>query len=400
MLYSVAIIGGGFSGLCSAVRLGEELGAQIVILEANKRIGKKILSTGNGQGNITNVNVSEQFYHGDVDFAKKGLKRFSNNELLNFFDKLGLITAVKEGKVYPASFTAGAILDVLRFKLEELKVEIKCEASVVSISKKNNFCIECSNGEKIYAKKVICAFGGSSGAGFMTDGSSYKLLTSLGHSLTRITPSLVQLKTEREKLKGLKGIKQEAIVSLYDGVRHVKDFEGDVLFTDYGVSGNSIFSISAYLSEVKKPILKIEYLPTVSAETLIDKITKKCDGKSEWEKVLVSVLPTRLIYAIMRECNLSHTDIAKKNDVYNVVCAIKGFSLKVEGPAGFESSQVTSGGISTAEINAHDMQSKIISDLYVVGEALNVDGNCGGYNLQWAYTSAMIASEGILNEKG
>jgi predicted Rossmann fold flavoprotein len=259
--------------------------------------------------------------------------------------------------------------------------------------------LECSNGEKIFAKKVICAFGGSSGAGFMTDGSSYKLLTSLGHSLTKVTPSLVQIKTEREKLKGLKGIKVDALVSLYDDKRFVKSFEGDILFTDYGVSGNSIFAISAYLSEVKKPILKIEFLPTISVETLIDKITKKCDGKTEWEKVLVSVLPTRLIYAITRECNLSHVEIAKSAAVYNVVYAIKGFTLKVEGPAGFESSQVTSGGISTDDISSKDMQSKKISGLYVVGEALNVDGDCGGYNLQWAFTSAMIAAEGILNEK-
>ena len=398
-MYSVAIIGGGFSGLCAAVELGKALGQRVVILEGNKRIGKKILSTGNGQGNITNLNVSEEFYHGDVEFAKKCLCRYSNTQLLEFFDELGLITAVNEGKVYPASFTAGAILDVLRFKLEELQVEIKTESCVVKISKQGNFCLDCANGEKIFAKRVICAFGGSSGAGFMTDGSSYKLLTSIGHSLTKLSPSLVQLKTEREKLKGLKGIKQEAIVSLFDDKRFVQSFEGDVLFTDYGVSGNTIFSLSAYLSEVKNPILRVEFLPTVSAETLIGKITKKCDGKSEWEKVLVSALPTRLIYAIMRECDISHVDIAKKSAVYKVVHAIKAFTLKVEGPAGFESSQVTSGGINTADICVSDMQSKKVSGLYVIGEALNVDGNCGGYNLQWAFTSAMIAAEGILNEK-
>ena len=399
MVYSVAIIGGGFSGLCSAVELGKVLGSKVIILEGNKRIGKKILSTGNGQGNITNLNVSEEYYHGDVDFAKKCLRRYSNTQLLAFFDDLGLVTSVKDDKVYPASFTAGAILDVLRFKLEELQVEIKTEAYVVKITKQGNFCLECSNGEKIFAQKVICAFGGSSGAGFMTDGSSYKLLTAMGHTITKVTPSLVQLKTEREKLKGLKGIKQESIVTLYDDKQKIKSFDGDVLFTDYGVSGNAIFSISAYLSEVKRPNLKIEFLPDVSTQTLIEKITKKCDGKSEWEKVLVSVLPTRLIYAVMRECNLSHTDVAKKSDVYSVVCAIKGFNLKVEGTAGFESSQVTSGGINTCDVNVNDMQSKKISGLYLVGELLNVDGNCGGYNLQWAFTSAMIATEGILNEK-
>ncbi len=398
-MYSVAIIGGGFSGLCAAVQLGKKLGSNVIILEGNKRIGKKILSTGNGQGNITNVKVNESFYHGDVNFAKNALHKYSNQNLLNFFDELGLITDVKDNKVYPASFTAGAILDVLRFKLEDLGVVIKTEAYVKKITKEKAFCIECLDGSKTFAQKVICAFGGNSGAGFMTDGKSYSLLTSLGHKLTKLNPSLVQIKTEKEKLKGLKGIKQEAKVSLYDDKRYVKSFEGDILFTDYGVSGNSIFSLSAYLSEVKNPILKIEFLPTISAETLIDKLTKKCDGNSDWERVLISVLPTRLIYALTRNCNLLHTDIAKKNSIYNLVYSIKGFTLKVEGTAGFESSQVTNGGIDTAEICVDTMQSKILGGLYVVGEALNVDGDCGGYNLQWAFTSAMIASEAILNEE-
>ena len=399
-MYSVAIIGGGFSGLCAGVELGKKLGSKVIILEGNKRIGKKILATGNGQGNITNVIVSENFYHGDVVFAKSALHKYSKNELLNFFDDLGLITDVKENKIYPASFTAGAILDVLRFKLEDLGVTVKTEAYVKKITKQDAFCIECSDGNKIFAKKVICAFGGSSGAGFMTDGKSYKLLTDLGHSLTKLSPSLVQIKTEKEKLKGLKGIKQEVKVELFDGKSRVKDFEGDLLFTDYGVSGNSIFALSAYLGEAKNPILKIEFLPNISAEFLIDKLTKKCDGKKDWEKVLISVLPTRLIYAITRNCNILHTDIAKKSSVYNIVYSIKGFTLKVEGTVGFESSQVTSGGINTQEICVESMQSKKVKGLYVIGEALNVDGDCGGYNLQWAFTSAMIASEAILDEKG
>ena len=398
-MYSVAIIGGGFSGLCAGVALGKKLGSKVIILEGNKRIGKKILATGNGQGNITNVEVNESFYHGDVVFAKNALHKYSKNELLNFFDDLGLITDVKENKIYPASFTAGAILDVLRFKLEGLGVVVKTESYVKKITKENAFCIECGDGSKIFANKVICAFGGSSGAGFMTDGKSYKLLTDLGHSVTKLSPSLVQLKTEKEKLKGLKGIKQEVRVELYDGKHQVKAFEGDLLFTDYGVSGNSIFALSAYLSEVKTPILKIEFLPTISAEFLIDKLIKKCDAKRDWEKVLISVLPTRLIYAITRNCNILHTDIAKKGLVYDIVYSIKGFTLKVEGTAGFESSQVTSGGINTKEICVEDMQSKKVKGLYVIGEALNVDGDCGGYNLQWAFTSAMIASEAILNEK-
>lgn len=398
MKYSVAIIGGGFSGLCASVRLGKSLNEKVLVLEGNKRVGKKIIATGNGQGNLTNVNVDAKFYHGDQAFAFNALSRYSNRALIEFFENLGLITDEYMGKVYPASFTASSITDVLRFELERLKVTVKTETYVTKITKDRDFKIECENGEIYFADKVICAFGGKSGAGFLTDGKSYKLLTNLGHSLTSLFPSLVQLKCEKEKIKGLKGIKQEAKVGLYDDKQHIVTFDGDILFTDYGVSGNAIFSLSAYLKCLKNPRIKIEFLPTISREVLTEKLTKKCTMKVEWEKLLISVLPTRLALAVLKSCDLNHLEIASSNKIKKLVDEIKRFELNIVGTAGFENSQVTAGGISTKEITAN-MQSKLVKGLYVIGEALDVDGDCGGYNLQWAFTSAMVATEDILNAK-
>lgn len=400
MTYSVAIIGGGFSGLCAGVKLGKQLKENLLILEGNKRVGKKILATGNGQGNITNTIISEKYYHGDVEFAKIALERYSNSELLSFFEELGLITDVYMGKVYPASFFAGAILDVLRFEIERLGVTLFTESYVIKIIKdKQCFKILCSNGNVYYAKKVICAVGGKSGAGFLTDGKSYKLLTDLGHTLTELQPSLVQLKTEREKIKGLKGVKCDAIVSLYGEKGKIVSFNGDILFTDYGISGNSIFSLSAYLKGVKNPRLKIEFLPNIDRVKLEEKLISKCKNNIEWEKLLISVLPSRLILAVLKECNLPFNELANVKKIKKVVEVIKSFTLTIEGTAGFENSQVTAGGISTKEIDGNSMQSKKIKGLYVVGETLDVDGDCGGYNLQWAFTTAMIASEDVLNAK-
>ena len=250
--YSVAIIGGGFSGLCLASMLGSKLKNNLLVLEGNKRVGKKILATGNGQGNITNKVISADFYHGDKDFASKAISRYTNTHLLDYFDKLGLLTDSIGQKIYPASFTAGAILDVLRFEIDKQGVDVKTEHYVISVKKKDCFTIECNNGEVFYADKVVFAFGGKSGAGFLTDGKSYSLAQNFGHTITTLSPSLVQLKTEKEKIRGLKGVKLDAIVSLYNDERFVVCFTGDILFTDFGVSGNSIFSLSAYLKGLKK----------------------------------------------------------------------------------------------------------------------------------------------------
>ncbi len=397
MLYKVAIIGGGFSGLCAAVKIGKVFGQEVLILEGNKRIGKKILSTGNGQGNLTNLNMSHEFYHGDVEFAKRGLSKYTNVHLLEFFEDLGLITDVRENKVYPASFVAGSILDVLRFELERLNVSVLTEKYVVKITKEKNFKIECKNGEVFFAKKVILAFGGKSGAGFMTDGTSYPLALSFGHTLTTLSPSLVQLKVEKEKIKGLKGIKQEVRAMLLDGEKEKATFIGDLLFTDYGVSGNTVFSLSAYHKNCKNPRLILEFLPNLRKDDLIKKLKAKCKNGVTMEKLLISVLPSRLILTLLKDCNYQPTQIARESQVEDLVEGLKNFILKIEGTAGFDNSQVTAGGISTKEITDF-MQSKIVAGLYIIGEALNVDGDCGGYNLQWAFTSASLAAEDILSE--
>ena len=399
MVYEVAIIGGGFSGLCAGVVIGAVFKEKTLILEGNKRIGKKILATGNGQGNLTNLNITPENYHGDRNFAKQCLKRYTNTQMLDFFANLGLVTDSDNGKVYPASYTAGSILDVLRFELERQNVTILTEKYVTSLKKDKVYSILCSNGEIYHAKKVILAFGGKSGAGFLTDGRSYALATQFGHKITSLTPSLVQMKCEKEKIKGLKGIKQEVKVALYSNEKQITAFNGDLLFTDYGISGNSIFSLSAYLKGCANPTVKIEFLPNLQADILQEKLINKCKNQITWERLLISVLPTRLILTILKECKLAPESLASKDKIPTLVNTIKSFTLKIEGTAGFDNSQVTAGGIDTSQINVSTMQSKLSDGLYIIGEALNVDGDCGGYNLQWAFTSAMICSEAIIDAK-
>ncbi len=409
-IYSVAVIGGGFSGLCAANLLVKNgiSSDSIIVLEGSKRVGKKILATGNGRGNITNAVVSADFYHGGTQFAAAALEKYSNAQLLEFFGELGLITCEENGRIYPASLCAGAICDVLRFALENKKIEVVTEFYVQKLIKnlKNGvFTAVDLNGREVCAKTAIIATGGKSGAGFLTDGRSYNLALGFGHRLTDLAPSLVQIKTEREFLRGLKGIKQEARVSLFGSFekggssRFIKSFCGDVLFCDYGVSGNAIFSLSAYLKGVFSPTLKIQFLPYVGESELFKKLMLIVNGAAKTggislERLFVSVLPPRLSQALIKRAGFKPTDIACKNSVSAVNGLIAALILKIEGTLGFDSAQVTAGGIDLKDIGL-DMQSKLEKGLYIIGEALDVDGDCGGYNLQWAFTSAAVCAENV-----
>ena len=422
-IYSVAVIGGGFSGLCFCnllLKSGKISANDIILLEGNKRVGKKILATGNGRGNLTNVCVSPEFYHGDAAFASAALSRYSNKELIDFFYSLGLITCEENGKIYPASFYAGAIADVLRLSLSDKKMRVLTEYYVENIdysSEKKCFIIKpekkretaplnCDDqsakpfSDEIFAEKVVVATGGSSGAGFLTDGKSYALLKKFGHKTTDLSPSLVQIKTEREILKGLKGLKQEVNLSLFGSLkkgenpRFIKSFCGDLLFCDYGVSGNAVFSLSAYLKGVYNPTLKIEFLPDFSESDLNKKLFPLIKNGVTMERLYVSVLPSRLMQTLFKRAGSAPADKANEKSVSAVNRLIKALILKIVGTLNFESSQVTAGGIDTRDIGA-DMQSKLKRGLYVIGEALNVDGDCGGYNLQWAFTSAAVCADEI-----
>lgn len=395
-IYDVAIAGGGFSGLCAAVMLGRAGIKNVAIIDANKRIGKKILATGNGQGNLTNEDLAISHYHGDAEFAKAVLSRFNRKNLLNFFGEIGLITSAKDGKIYPSNYCASSILDVLRFAVEDNRTDVFTETKIVKAEKENGvFRLSASDGREFFAKNVVFAFGGSSGDGFSTDGSSFALAKSFGHTITDLAPSLVQIATEREKIRGLKGIKLQGAVTLFDGGKKIAAFSGDVLFTDYGISGNCVFALSAYLKGLKKPSVSIEFLPDKTAEEIKANFEnkRKIAYLSSCERLLVSVLPSRLALSVLSAAGLNPGSASDEKAICAITKTLKNFTLKVEGTAGFKASQVTAGGVNCPEVNPENMESRLRKNLFIIGEALDVDGDCGGYNLQWAYSSAAACAQ-------
>lgn len=391
--FKAIIVGGGASGLLCAVellRLKNLLnGSQIAIIEKNDRVGKKLIATGNGQGNLCNQDLSKRHYHGNSFFIKSFFDGAKDINIQDYLTKLGIpLTTAKDGKQYPISKQASAVLDVIRAFLESKGCTIVTGETVEQINGKDgDFTLKTE--KNIYrAKKIVLAFGGKAGKQFGTDGTSYMLAQGLGHDITPLYPSLVQLKTETEKIKGLKGLKENANVIALDGENILCQSVGEVLFTEYGISGNAVFQISGYLAKAKKPRVKIEFLPDYSLEQTVELLTQR--QKIEYlqsEQMLVGILNKRIGQAVIKN--------AKTTAPSDIANALKNFTLNVTGNLGFNYAQVTKGGVNTEQINPYNLESLKKKGVYIVGEALDVDGDCGGYNLSFAFVSAIICAKDI-----
>lgn len=392
-IFKTAIVGGGAAGLLSAVELlsgeGALKGEDVVILEKNDRVGKKLIATGNGQGNLTNVNMDKQYFYGDKDFISAFIKQEKELDLKSYLEKFGVpLTVSKDGKVYPLSKQASSVLDVVRAYLEYKKCVVTTGFNVVEIKKNNGVFIIKSNDGEIISKTVVIATGGSAAKQFGTDGSAYKMIEKLGHTRTKIYPSLVQLKTDTAKIRALKGLKETVNVTAYSDGKKVKSASGEILFTEFGVSGSAIFQVSAGIADKENASLSIEFLPELNEEEISNILyQRKKTPYIKEEDLLSGILNKRVGQAVLKT--------AKSLSVLDVVQALKNFTLTVTGTLGFNYAQVTRGGIKTDKINPYTMESKIQNGVYIVGETLDVDGDCGGYNLTFAFVSGIIAARAI-----
>ncbi len=392
-IYEVAIIGGGASGLMCAVELlssNDHRFSNSIILEKNDRVGKKLIATGNGLGNLTNVNLTANRYHGDPQFIKSFLEHEKGINLVSYLYNLGIpLTTDSNGKMYPLSRQASAVLDILRAYISNGGIDTVTNFNVTKIEKNNGIFTVYSGTEKVLAKNVVFAVGGASGKQFGTDGTSYSVVENLGHTRTKIYPSLVQLKTELKDIKGLKGLKEQVKVSAYDGTKKLAESTGEILFTEYGVSGMVIFDLSGYLTSVLNPNIVIEFLPQFNEEQTLSLIQDKISNSKFLDKndILCGIINKRIGQAILKTAN--------SNTAYDIVKALKSFRLKVLGNLGFNYSQVTKGGLKTDFINPNTFESKITKGLYLVGEVIDIDGDCGGFNLTFAFISGIVSARAI-----
>ncbi|GKU25854.1 NAD(P)/FAD-dependent oxidoreductase [Clostridium folliculivorans] len=411
--HDIVVVGGGASGLLAAIT-AKDYGADVAIIEGSDRVGKKILTTGNGRCNISNSLIGFPFenYHSEnPNFFNHCLNNFSVEDTKNLFLLLGLpIVELEKGKMYPQSLQASSVVDILRFAIEDRNIPVYNSFKVKKIVHNNNiFKLSTSDSSlgTISCGKVIFACGGKSAHKTGSDGSGYNLAYHLGHSIVEPIPALIQLKLEHRSLKALSGIKFDGVTEvIVDGVSLRKEF-GEILFTDYGISGPPILQLSRIasysLSKNKDVIISVDMTPGKSVEDIHNFF------ESHWAIVshrtlmesFIGVINKKLVPILLKEAGIQDIhkpcyslDWKEKNNIINL---LKSWSFKCIGTNGFDSAQVTAGGINTKEVDPKTLQSKIIPNLYFCGEVLDVDGDCGGFNLQWAWSSGVLAGKSASN---
>lgn len=370
---SIAIIGGGASGLAAAITAAE-LGCDVTIYEKNDRVGRKILSTGNGRCNLSNTDMSPSHFRGEHKFIAAVME---SADVSSFISDAGIITREENGRLYPYSNHASSVLDGLRFRALGLGVKMLCNCTITKITKKlGRFALENVNGIKYSADRVIITAGGKASPALGADGMGFKLLSSVGHTITPLYPALVQLKCKKEQMKGLKGLRAYANARLYSDETLIKEEYGEIQFTDYGLSGIPIFNLSPFVGN------------------LSGKIAVSLDLLPQYDNVMPILRnrnPEYLFTGIFqRPLAISLSERAGKGGLSRVASIVKDFRFDVIGTMPWENAQVTAGGAVTDEFT-ENLESKIVSGLYAAGEVLNVDGDCGGYNLHWAWASGITA---------
>lgn len=402
----VAVIGGGAAGLCAAVNVKQNAPhLRVTVLEQLDRVGKKLSLTGNGRCNISNLNTSPHYFHSeDPQFFLSAIKEYTCGKTARFFRAIGIeFTADEKGRVYPYSFQASSVVDALRFAAEQVGVEIQTNCTVEGLKPlKNGFLL--TTGEiALEASAVLVATGlYASGDKVGSNGKMFRQLKEMGYSAKPVTPALVQLKTETESVRALKGVKVNAKASLYKNNAVQRTEYGEVLFCDYGLSGPPILQLSRPVEREKGSFfvsldLMPEYLPEQIEEKLQERRTNlKARPVGEF---LTGFLQKRVGQTLLKAAGLRLSDDVSAVDaaaVKKLVKLIKDWRFQVTGTTGFLHAQVTAGGLSTDQFDRETMMSRRHAGLFAAGEILDVDGDCGGYNLQWAWSSGMVAAEGII----
>ena len=394
---TVAVIGGGAAGLMAAYAASRNTEQQVLLFERQARVGRKLLATGNGRCNLSNRNAGVPHYHGeDPAFVRFALEELSVEQTLALFRELGLLTVEAEGgRMYPLSDSANSVLDVLRFALERENVALRAGEPVTGLRrKKDGFFVETA-GETCRADRVIVACGGCAGAklGGVSDG--YALLQSMGHSRTALHPALTQLMSDSPYPRSLKGVRAGAKLTLERKGRVIGENQGEVQFTERGVSGIAVFEMSRLVSTGGSCRLLLDFLPEYEQEEIVSLLRRRRQETPTVpaEDLLTGLVHNKLGRTLCRAAGNAGATVGELSDrqLRERAALCKAFALNITGTGGFDSAQVTAGGVRTAEFDPKTMQSRLVPGLYACGEVLDIDGDCGGYNLQWAWSSGHLA---------
>ena len=394
---NIGIIGGGAAGMAAAIAASECTNVQITLMERQARLGRKLSATGNGRCNLSNIHADESGYHGeDPFFTDHAIKQYPPKETLQWFADLGLYTVTEpSGKVYPYSDQANSVVDVLRFALERENIEVLTDFEVMKVRKDGGRFVVSAKDRTLEFDKLIIACGGLAGTKLGGTMSGYKLLRSFGHKCTKLRPSLVQVKTSWPGVSALKGVRANCNAAISrDGKLHYESV-GEIQFTEFGLSGPVIYEISRDACQGPGQWeCTLDFLPDLTSEQLLHWFRKRRNSGLTVDDLFTGILHNRLGRVIVKEAGFrGNTPIADLEDhqLLELISTASAFTVTLTEPLGMDAAQVTAGGIETREFDPATMESKLVPGLYACGEVLDVDGDCGGYNLQWAWSSGRLA---------
>lgn len=403
-MYDVIIIGAGASGLMAAAAAASK-GARVALLEHKDDIGKKILATGNGRCNFTNTDMSVNKFHGSKALIKNGLSQFNYADTIRFFKELGIPAYDNAGYIYPNSRQAASVVAAFRMELMRLHVDVKTGINITDIKPADDrpgYCIQTDQG-CFKSKRLIIACGLTASPKLGSDGSLFRQIEALGHHIQKPLPALCGFSCDGLNFKKITGVRCDATVaSVIDG-QMTEQNTGELQLADYGISGIPVFQISSLMSRAldkgQRVEVIIDFLPAFSDDELNgyikDRSITTTDNRS-LNEMLNGLLNNKLLLELIHKSGVSPDKkgrLLTDDDCKSLTRSIKHTAVSVKKPRGVEFAQVCAGGICTKEIDVRTLESKIHPGLYFCGELLDVDGICGGYNLQWAWTSGYIAGE-------
>ncbi len=395
---TMIIIGAGAAGLCAAIT-SARAGQKVTLIEQNNKIGKKILVSGNGKCNIDNKYISlNRFHSQNLPFVEEVLEGYDFQVVEKFFTSLGLeLVEGKEGKMFPLSLQASSVVELLEYEAKRVGVQIICDCTVTGIDKKNDtFTVETTQGSKT-STKLLLASGSPAAPQLGGSNSGYAFATKMGHTLIPRHPSLVQLCSEETWVKGCAGVKEAGLAKLYANGEYITEKKGDLLFTNYGISGLAILDlsreVSTRLANFDYCELSLDLMPELSKEKLTNLLQGRV--KKESEKPLAlwlqGIINKKLIAIILEQskCKVRTEDALNRKEINKLVHAIKNLKLSINDTKGFTGAEVATGGIDTTEVNPQTMESKLIPNFFFAGEILDVDGDRGGFNFHFAWVTGL-----------
>lgn len=396
-VYDLIIIGAGASGIMCAVRAAERH-RKVLLLEKAERPGRKILASGNGRCNL--MNLGPRKYYGDSEFAEAVYRQCSPRYIYDYFTHLGLLmTEEEEGRVYPFSYQAATVMNVLKDAMDVFGVTVKTGICVSKIQHEENcFIVHSDKKIQYQGTKLMIACGGAAQPKLGGNEDGYLLLHSMGHMITKLKPSLVPLKTDSKSISGLSGIRCRAAVSLQRNNKLIHQEKGEILFTDYGISGICIMQCARFITD-KDSYLEIDFLNSCfkNDEDIFREFIRRRKLFQHMSPIclLEGILSSRIAYAVLKQAGIpmrgEKAGELTDDDLRRIISSATHYRIMITGTRGFEYAQVTAGGASCAEFDPSTMESKIIPGLFAAGEVLNVDGDCGGYNLMFAFTTGYLA---------